>query len=495
MIQGKAASGISGLDDILRGGFPVGRILLVEGDPGVGKTTLALQFLMEGAKLGEASVYVTLSETREELLQVAASHGWSLDGIEIFELAPPEAFKEEEQNTLFHPSEVELAELSKSVSDLCVRVKPRRLVFDSLSEIRLLAQSPLRYRREVLALKQFFVGRHCTVLLLDDRTDARTDSHLQSIAHGVVSLEQLIPLYGSHRRRLRIAKMRGVDFRGGYHDFVIRHGGLQVFPRLIAAEHAQPPKDGAASSGVAALDAMLGGGIDRGTSALFLGPPGTGKSALAIQWALAAAKRGERAAVYAFDESIATLERRSASLGMDLGAQRSSNNLVIRQIDAAEVPPGQLTHQIRESVEQEGVRFIVIDSLNGYINAMPEESFLVLQLHELLAFLGQKGVVTILVVAQQGLVGSNVASPMDVTYLADTVLLLRHFEAAGMLRRAISVLKKRTGGHESSIRELRFENTGVSAGAPLHRFKGVLTGVPIFEGTSSELASQEPKAW
>jgi circadian clock protein KaiC len=486
MTPPKAATGIAGLDDILRGGYPAGRILLVEGDPGVGKTTLALQFLLEGAKRGEPSVYVTLSETREELLQVAASHGWSLDGIEIFELTAPEAFAQEEQNTLFHPSEVELAEMTKAVTDLCIRTKPRRLVFDSLSEIRLLAQSALRYRREVLALKQFFAGRNCTVLLLDDRTDKGLDSHLQSIAHGVVSLEQLIPLYGAHRRRMRVAKMRGVDFRGGYHDFLIREGGIDVFPRLVAAEHSQPSLDGMASSGVAALDAMLGGGLDRGTSALFLGTPGTGKSALATQWALAAAKRGERAAIYAFDESVATLERRSVSLGLDLPRYREAGKIVIRQIDPAEVAPGQLTHQIRESVDEDGVRLVVIDSLNGYLNAMPQESFLVLQLHELLGYLGRKGVVTILVVAQQGLVGST-GSPVDVTYLADTVLLLRHFEAAGVLHRAISVMKRRTGGHESTIRELHFGRDGVSAGQPLHQFSGVLTGVPAFVGTASEL--------
>jgi circadian clock protein KaiC len=486
MIQPKAATGIAGLDDILRGGFPSGRILLVEGDPGVGKTTLALQFLLEGARRGEPSIYVSLSETREELLQVAASHGWSLDGIEIFELTPPAAFSEEEQNTLFHPSEVELAEMTKAVTDLCVRTNPRRLVFDSLSEIRLLAQSPLRYRREVLALKQFFAGRNCTVLLLDDRTDRTSDNHLQSIAHGVVSLDQLIPLYGAHRRRLRVAKLRGVDFRGGYHDFRIREGGIDVFPRLVAAEHGQPSTDGAASSGVAELDAMLGGGLDRGTSALFLGTPGTGKSALATQWALAAAKRGERAAIYAFDESIATLERRSVSLGLDLPRHRASGKIVIRQVDPAEVAPGQLTHEIREAVEHDGLRLVVIDSLNGYLNAMPEESFLVLQLHELLGYLGRKGVVTILVVAQQGLIGTG-ASPVDVTYLADTVLLVRHFEAAGTLHRAISVLKKRTGGHESTIRELHFGPTGVSAGQPLEQFRGVLTGVPSFVGTEAEL--------
>jgi circadian clock protein KaiC len=488
MIQQVAATGIAGLDDILRGGFPCGRILLVEGDPGAGKTTLALQFLLEGAKRGEASVYVTLSETREELVQVADAHGWSLDGIEIFELTPPAAFSQEEQNTLFHPSEVELAEMTKAVADLCNRVKPRRLVFDSLSEVRLLAQSALRYRREVLALKQFFVGKNCTVLLLDDRTDAGSDGHLQSIAHGVISLEQLVPLFGSHRRRLRIAKLRGVDFRGGYHDFVLRKGGVDVFPRLVAAEHSQPTLEGAASSGVAALDQMLGGGgLDRGTSALFLGPPGTGKSALATQWALASAKRGERAAIYAFDESIATLARRSAAMGMDLPAQLEAKNVFVRQVDPAEVSPGQLTHEIRESVERDGIRLIVIDSLNGYLNAMPNESFLLLQLHEMLAYLSRKGVVTILVVAQHGLVGT-MASPIDVTYLADNVVLLRHFEAGGALRRAISVLKKRTGAHEDAIRELRFGPNGLTVGAPLVKFKGVMTGVPTFEGIVPGLA-------
>jgi len=475
------------MDDILRGGFPTGRLLLIEGDPGVGKTTFALQFLLEGARRGEPVVYVTLSETREELQVVAASHGWSLDGIELFELTPPDAFLGDEQNTLFHPSEVELAETTKAVVDLCARVKPKRLVFDSLSEIRLLAQSPLRYRREVLALKQYFAGRGCTVLLLDDLTGTNSDGHLQSLAHGVVTMEKLVPLYGAQRRRLRIAKLRGVDFRGGYHDFVIERGGVVVFPRLVASEHSQPFERGVASSGMPELDAMLGGGLDRGTSALLLGPPGTGKSVLATQWGAAAAGRGEKVFVYAFDESVATMEARSKSLGIDLPAHQKSGQIVVRQIDPAEVPPGQLTYQIRHAVENEGLRMIIIDSLNGYLQAMPDESFLILQLHELLSYLGRQGVISILVVAQNGLLGASMVSPTDVTYLADTVLLLRHFEAAGTLRKAVSVLKKRTGKHESAIRELCFTEKGITAGAPLTRFRGVLTGVPSYEGSADDL--------
>ena len=482
-----AATGVAGLDDILRGGFPTGRLLLIEGDPGVGKTTLALQFLLEGHRRGERGVYVTLSETREELETVAASHGWSLDGIELFELTPPDVLRGDDQNTLFHPSEVELAETTKAVVDLCARVKPKRLVFDSLSEIRLLAQSPLRYRREVLALKQHFAGRGCTVLLLDDLTGTNADGHLQSLAHGVVTMEKLVPLYGAQRRRLRIAKLRGVDFRGGYHDYVIERGGVVIFPRLVASEHKQEFERGVASSGMPELDAMLGGGLDRGTSALLLGPPGTGKSALSTQWASAAAARGEKAFIYAFDESAATVEARSKSLGIDLPAHEKAGRIVVRQIDPAEVPPGQLTHQVRQAVENEGARMIIIDSLNGYLQAMPDESFLVLQLHELLTYLGRQGVVSILVVAQHGLVGASMVSPTDVTYLADTVLLLRHFEAAGTLRKAISVLKKRTGKHESAIRELRLSDKGITAGEPLTKFRGVLTGVPTYEGSADAL--------
>ena len=474
-----ASTGIEGLDDILRGGYPRGRLLLVEGDPGVGKTTLALQFLLEGRDRGERCLYITLSETREELEAVAAAHGWSLDGIELFEL-PVSHTTLHERNTLFHPSEVELAETTKAVVELCNHVKPARVAFDSLSEIRLLAQGTIRYRREVLALKQYFAETGSTVLLLDDRTASHEEGQLQSLAHGVIILEQLAPLYGSQRRRLRVMKLRGVDFRGGYHDFLIERGGLRVFPRLVAAEHSRPEPNGLASSGVEELDAMLGGGLDRGTSTLILGPTGAGKSSLAVQWAVAAANRGERVAMYVFDESRATLLSRSAGLGVNLAEHVRSERIVIRQCDPAEIPPGQFVHLVRRSVD-DGVRVVVIDSLNGYLHAMPDESFLILQLHELLTYLGQKGVVTLLITGQHGLVGSTMTSPTDISYLADTVLLLRHFEAGGSLRKALSVLKKRTGAHESAIRELLLSGDGLNAGPPLMEFRGVLTGVPIYE--------------
>jgi circadian clock protein KaiC len=476
-----AMTGVVGLDNILRGGFPRGRLFLVEGDPGVGKTTLALQFLMEGARLGERVVYVTLSETREEMHAVAASHSWSLDGIDLYELASPDSLTGEEQNTLFHPSEVELAETTKAVFDLCSRVKPQRVVLDSLSEIRLLAQSPLRYRREVLALKQYFAGRNCTVLMLDDRSGGVGDPHLQSIAHGVVSLEQLAPLYGAHRRRVRVVKMRGVAFRGGYHDFEIRRGGLRVFPRLVAADHVRPFERGNVPSGVAGIDAMLGGGLDRGTSTLLLGPAGTGKSSLATLWASSMVSRGERVAIYAFDEGLGTMTARAHSLGYNLQRHIDAGEIIARQIDPAEIPPGQFADEVREAVESQGVRCVIVDTLNGFLNAMPDESFLVLQLHELLSFLAQQGVLTIVIVSQYGLVGSSISSPADVSYLADTVLLLRHFEAHGELKKAISVLKKRTGRHEHTIRELLLGSGGVNVGEPLKRFQGVLTGVPTLD--------------
>jgi circadian clock protein KaiC len=477
---GRSKTGISGLDDILNGGFIPHRLYLVDGDPGAGKTTLALQYLIEGVNNGERCLYVTLSETKEELTAGAQSHGWSLEGIEIAELTAEEKDLDgDSQVTMYSPSEVELNETTKRVLDAVARVSPSRVVFDSLSELRLLAQSSLRYRRQILALKQFFIGRQCTVLLLDDRTWEGSDTQLKSIAHGVICLEQLAPAYGAARRRLRILKFRGSDFRGGFHDFSIKRGGLIAFPRLVAAEHSEAFQHECIKSGVTALDALLGGGPDRGTSTLLLGPAGSGKSTIAVQYAVAAAERGDHAAIFAFDESTATLEARTESLGIRFTEGRNAGQVSVQQVDAAELSPGEFAHIVRTAVERDAARVIVIDSLNGYMNAMPEEQFLTAQLHELLTYLGRRGVTTLMVVAQHGLMGTSVQSPVDTSYLADSVVLLRYFEHAGKVKKAISVVKKRSGQHEESIRELRFDGRGIHLSEPLVQFRGILSGVPF----------------
>ena len=484
-----AATGIPGLDDVLNGGLTRNRLYLVEGLPGSGKTTLALQFLLEGVRHGERVLYVTLSETAEELEGVIASHGWSSDGIVIRELVPStDSLNPDEQYTMFHPSEVELSETTKSILAEVEAVKPHRIVFDSLSEMRLLAGNPLRYRRQILALKQFFTGRRCTVMMLDDRTATEHDLQVQSLAHGVVYLEQLYPEYGVERRRLRVVKFRGKVFRGGNHDYVIRRGGLEVFPRLVAAEHRSHSSRERMPSGIAELDQLLGGGIERSTSTLIVGAPGTGKSSVSGQFAASAAKRGERAAMFIFDESIETLLSRTDSLGIELRPAYDAGRVTIQQIDPAELAPGQLTASIRESVEQRGAQTIVIDSLNGYLNAMPEERFLTIQLHEMLTYLGQQGVVTLMVVAQRGLLGSGMQTPVDASYLADTVIALRYFEARGALKRAISVVKKRSGAHEDTLREMRLSRGGVALGEPLHDFHGVMSGIPVIAKEDGDLA-------
>jgi len=484
---GLAATGIAGLDDVLRGGFTRNRLFLIEGVPGSGKTTLALQFLLEGVARGEKVLYVTLSETREELNEVAASHGWSLDKVHVRDIAPtPESLQADQEYTMFHPSEVELGETTKMILADVQQKQPSRVVFDSLSELRLLAGNPLRYRRQILALKQFFAGRQCTVLLLDDLTSAQHDLQVQSIAHGVVTLEQLNPMYGSERRRLSVRKYRGVSFRGGLHDYVIRKGGIEAFPRLIAAETEPRLNPEKLASGLPELDQLLGGGLERGTSTLVVGAPGTGKSSLAAQFAVAEARRGRKTSMFVFDESRNTLLTRSAGLGLALAEHERSGHIDIQQIDPAELSPGEFAHRIRQAVKVRQAAIVVIDSLNGYLNAMPDERFLTIQLHEVLTFLGRAGVATLLVGAHTGLIGPQMSAPVDASYLADAVILMRYYESRGEIRQAISVVKKRGGAHERSIREFRMDQGRIAIGPPLRDFRGVLTGVPIYEGPQPE---------
>lgn len=494
-ISTRMGTGVEGLDSVLEGGFPANRIYLIEGDPGTGKTTIALQFLMEGARRGEAGLYITLSETKEELHAVANSHGWSLDGFHLYELVPlEESLKPEAQYTIFHPSEVELGETTSAVLKEVERIQPRRVVFDSLSEMRLLAGEPLRFRRQILALKQYFASHKSTVLLLDDKVTDGRELQVQSIAHGVLSLEHLALEYGAERRRLRVIKLRGSRFRGGYHDFNIETGGVKVFPRLVAAEHRQGFAPEPVSSGLPELDSLLGGGLDMGTSTLIIGPAGSGKSTLTAQFAASAASRGDHAAVYIFDEIRETYIARSAGIGTDMEGYIKQGLINIQQIDPAEVAPGEFASRVMSVVNNQGARVVVIDSLNGYLNAMPEERFLTIQMHELLTSLNQRGVVTLLVMAQHGFLGSTMGTPVDVSYLADTVLMLRYFEAGGAVRRALSVVKKRSGAHENTIREFSVSSSGIRIGEPLKQFQGVLTGVPLFSGASSTLIKESDDA-
>jgi circadian clock protein KaiC len=438
-------------------------------------------------------LYVTLSETEDELQSVADSHGWQLGSVHIRELTPPEAALEpDEQNTMFHPSEVELASTTKLILDDVERLKPTRVVFDSLSELRLLAGSALRYRRQILALKQFFATRDCTVVLLDDMTASDHDLQMQSIAHGVILLEQLNPDYGAERRRLRVVKYRGVKFRGGYHDYVIQSGGIEVFPRLVAAEHRRQTTRAKLPSEIPELDALLGGGIEEGTSTLIVGAAGTGKSTLAAQFVAAAARRGQRAAMFAFDESPDTLLSRCQQLGVDLGTHIESGAVSLQQIDPAELTPGEFVHAIRRAIDQRDAKVIVVDSLNGYMNAMAQERHLTIQLHELLMYLGQKGVATILIEAHHGLIGSQMTSAVDATYLADAVVLLRYYENRGAVHQAISVMKKRGGRHERTLREFRLDDGRISVGRALREFRGVLTGVPTYDDPHGPPPDQGP---
>lgn len=487
----RISTGNDGLDNILGGGLDQNRIYLYEGRPGSGKTTLALQFLLDGAKNGERTLYVSLSETRKELTLVAKRHGWSLENIDIFELVPAESVLDPDNEiTVLHPAEFELSETLKTVFEKVAEAQPTRVIFDSLSEIRLLAQNPLRYRRQILALKHFFAGQNCTVILLDDLSSADNDLQLHSLAHGVVLLEQLAIDYGAERRRLRVVKMRGIQYRGGFHDFTIRKGGLQVYPRLVAAEHHRPFAPVPVPSGNIELDKLMGGGLERGSNALLLGAAGVGKSSLAIMYALAAAERGERSVFFAFDEGRGTFAARAAALGLPLDKHLASGLVKFHQIDPAELSPGEFTSIVRRSVEDDKATVIVIDSLTGYLNSMPDERFLTLQMHELLSYLGQLGVVTIMIMAQHGLVGP-MDTPVDLSYLADAVLLLRYFEAEGTVRRALSVVKKRSGRHEHTIREYTLSSRGIQLGPPLTEFSGIFTGTPRYVGKNLLAAEGE----
>lgn len=477
-VVARCSMGVPGLDAVLDGGLPSSRLYLIQGDPGVGKTTLAMQFLLEGARKGEAGLYVTLSETREEIELVARSHGWDLSQITLYELSTiEEQIRGDSESTFFHPSEVELNRTVGALIAEVERVNPVRVVFDSLSEMRMLAETALRYRRQILQLKQFFSGRNCTVLLLDDRSSGSHDLQVESIAHGVVCLSSESPEYGVSRRQLRVLKMRGSEYREGSHDMILKRGGLTVFPRLVAGEHHREFVRDNFPSGNTELDALLGGGLGRGTSNMFMGPPGTGKSTLTLQFVVAAAKRGEKSLMFIFDETIGTLMNRASQIGLDLDEPIRTGMIQIAQMDPAEISPGELVHRVRHGVADEGVKMVVIDSINGYVNAMPEAKYLTLQLHEMLAYLNQQGVITIMVLAQQGMIGSMKAT-VDLTYLADTVVLSRFYEFRGEVKTAVSVIKKRSGNHERTIREICFNGNGISLGEPLRKLQGVLTGVP-----------------
>ena len=490
----RVSTGITGLDEILGGGLPANHLYLLDGEPGTGKTTLALQFLLAGSQNGARGLYVTLSETRAELSEVAASHGWSLDTVDVFELSPDESVTMSEGYTLFHPAEIELQQTMDAVLASVERSGATLVVLDSLSEMRLLARDPLRFRRQILALKHYFAARDCTVLLLDDKTAPEGDLQLQSLAHGVIALEHVAQDYGSERRRLQVLKLRGLRFRGGYHDFRICTGGLAVYPRLKVDTRVLAEEQPLVVSGSAAMDSLLGGGLQGGTSLLITGPAGTGKSTLASQYACTAVARGDPVLFYLFDERLTTFRLRGQGLGLDILAPEERGTLKLRQVEPTELSPGEFANQVMAAVEHEGVRMVVIDSLNGYLQSMPEERLLPIQVHELLSYLATRGVTCIMTLVQRGIFGSPVDEAAEISYLADTVVLLRYFETNGTVRQAISVVKKRSGEHERTIREASVRRGGLHIGDPLHDFQGVLTGVPTFVGAPGDLMAVTQRA-
>jgi circadian clock protein KaiC len=487
----RMSTGIAGLDTILGGGLTPQRIYLVEGTPGTGKTTVGLQYLLEGVTLGERGLYITLSETKDELEAVAASHGWNIDPFSIVELASETELDANSQQSIFHSSEVELGETARNVMARVDEIKPARVVFDSLSELRLLAQNPLRYRRQILALKQFFSTRACTVLLLDDRSASSSDQQLHSIAHGVIRLEQLPQEFGTERRRVSIIKMRGIKFRGGFHDYNLDTGGIVMFPRLVAASDATQYKPVIRSTGMPGVDALLGGGLASGTNTLIVGPSGIGKTTVSAQCLVAALQRGEQASLCLFDEGLATFFARTAALGMDLASHVASGRLKVQHVDPAELAPGEFAHMLRSDVEDLGARFIVIDSLNAYLQAMPGEQYLTLQMHELLTYLNGRGVTTLLILGQHGLIG-DIRTDVDMSYLADATLLLRFFESNGRLHRAITAIKSRISDHALTIHELRISAAGIDVGDALEGFEGVLTGLPTYRGNTPMMRDGVP---
>ncbi|WP_144111743.1 ATPase domain-containing protein [Paraburkholderia sp. BCC1886] len=486
----RLSSGIEGIDDVLGGGLTPHRMYLVEGAPGTGKTTLALQFLLKGVELGQVGLYITLSETRSELIAVAHSHGWDLGSFTILELLSDEGLDPQYEQTVLHPAEVELGETVRNVIEQVDQLKPARIVLDSLSELRLLSQNPLRYRRQILALKRYFATRNCTVLLLDDNSSDPGDIQLHSIAHGVISLDNIVHDYGGNRRRLHIAKMRGIKFREGYHDFTLDTGGINVYPRLVAAEHHTEFNTTVASTGTAGLDALLGGGLIPGTNALMIGPSGVGKTTTLVSCLIAALERGERCVYYVFDETLTTLMIRCSTLGMHLAPHVDSGLLTLRQIDPAEISPGEFASDVRRSVEKNGVRYVAIDSLNAYLQAMPGERYLLLQMHELLGYLNQQGVITMLVLGQHGIIG-EVQTDIDISYLSDVVVLYRYFEHHGEVLTAVTAVKSRANAHERSIRQFRLGMGGVEVGEALRDFEGVLSGLPSYRGNTALLGSAE----
>jgi circadian clock protein KaiC len=489
----RISTGIPGFDEVLGGGLPQGHLYLIEGESGAGKTTVGLEFLKEGRRVGEATLWISLSETENELRQIAESHGWSLEGIELCNpMSTKRAAHPDEQYSFFSPADVELEDIRAAIVAAVERVKPTRVVFDPFSDIRHLARDVLRYRRYVLYLREFFTQQHCTVLLMQEMTRGTPgDLQAEALVHGYMTLHQDSPEYGGQRRRLRVHKMRGIAFRGGYHDFSIETGGIDIFPRLIAAEHAADEPEEVVPSGVEALDHLLGGGIERGSSLLIMGTAGVGKSTLATQFAATMSKQGEKVAIFVFDETTRTFRTRSQKLGLELDPAIAAGTITLRQIDSAEVSPGQFAHIVMRAVDHDGAKLVIIDSISGYLGAMPEERFLFTHLHELLTSLSHRNVLTILTLAQHGLLGERVESPADISYLADSVVLIRYFEAFGAIRRAISVVKKRTGRHEPYVREMKIADNGVQIGEPLRQFSGVLSGRPAFSGDLDQLSVDE----